>query len=96
MAKHTPGPWAVCGLNDAPDSIVEGKGWQVCFFYPAEMIPYSGREKQEHAANANLIAAAPEMYEALQAALPVMEARAPDFNIVNTTIRAILAKIEGE
>ena len=89
MAKHTPGPWEVCGLNDAPDSIVEGKGWQVCFFYPAEMIPYSGREKQEHAANANLIAAAPEMYEILCA----IQRNEP---AATTRIREILAKIEGE
>lgn len=39
--------------------------------------------------------AAPELYEALEAALPVMEARAPDFDVVNAAIRAALAKASG-
>lgn len=36
-----------------------------------------------------------EMAEALSAALPILEARAPDFNIVNGTIRALLAKVNA-
>jgi hypothetical protein len=53
MTKHTPGPWYAWNIQLGP----EGKG------------PYSfplGRDSETAAANARLIAAAPEMLEALR------------------------------
>ena len=61
MTKHTPGPWYAWNIQLGP----EGKG------------PYSfplGRDSETAAGNARLIAAAPEMLEALRGLLHEAEA----------------------
>ena len=67
MNKHTPGPWKV----QKPDHFVDGLSHfvvsdhpSVSYFHIAEMGTHDGREQA--AANARLIAAAPEMLEALE------------------------------
>ena len=64
--KHTPGPWKV----REPDHFVDGLAHMVVSEHPqegywhiAEMGAHNGRAESE--ANARLIAAAPEMLEAL-------------------------------
>lgn len=65
---HTPGPWFLEG-NWNPEAEAELGGWVSCF-PPAgvpvfELTPVVGK-REEICANARLIAAAPEMLEALQ------------------------------
>lgn len=60
-AAHTPGPWAVNPFNAQVDSAVNGAPVPVC-----QMLwPTSLRTEAETEANACLIAAAPELLEAL-------------------------------
>lgn len=66
-AKHTPGPWW------ATESGIRDRGGYICHTRPAQR--YLGqderfeKETKERAANKQLIAAAPELLEALQAML---------------------------
>lgn len=66
-AKHTPGPWW------ATESGIRDRGGYICHTRPAQR--YLGqderfeKETKERAANKQLIAAAPELLEALQAIL---------------------------
>lgn len=81
MSKHTQGPWAATS-NDHPEQGVYGSGYRI-----AKM---TGGEIQRDHANARLIAAAPELLEALK-------------DLVNNGIgteavkhaRAAIAKAEG-
>ena len=62
MSKHTPGPWVVRNH----DAVYAQSGR---FIADCELTPYGSRPQPPNStdeANANLIAAAPAMYEALQ------------------------------
>lgn len=67
MSKHTPGPWEL--------AVMECKSWSICTVYAAEQgwveifAPDGGTEdwRAENSANARLIAAAPDMLNALHA-----------------------------
>src|SRR4051812_37585185 len=79
-AAHTPGPW----LAEADDSSVfdsEGREVADCLTFP-----FAGEEAE---ANARLIAAAPELYEALKALIVLSDSAAWDKAF------AALAKAEG-
>jgi len=78
MSKHTPGPWKVNGFRDGEGgpSIyredVDEKGrtvttHQVLPFYDCDLV--CGLHGQRHTADKALIEAAPELLEALQAAV---------------------------
>ncbi len=58
----TPGPWLYQGFIDAGNT----SGWYVVVA-PHRVISVEGRSEEEADANARLIAAAPEMAEALEA-----------------------------
>jgi hypothetical protein len=59
-SKHTPGPWHI-GVRQAEQIVYDQKGWAV-----ANATVYHGKEdREEMRANARLMAAAPEMLEAL-------------------------------
>lgn len=83
--KHTPGPWKV----QKPDSqsyahTITGNG-----FWIADVA--HGAIKDDDVANAHLIAAAPELLEALKKCLPRMHPTHPEYeNAV-----AVIAKAEG-
>lgn len=62
MTKHTPGPWKVI-QSDSPVVQTEDDHHAICTTYGV----YATREQKE--ANANLIAAAPDMLECLQATI---------------------------
>ncbi len=76
-AKHTPGPWWVT------DSGVRDRRGYICHTLPAQR--YTGqderfeRETAERAANKSLIAAAPELLEALRTVLAEWNALYPSF-----------------
>jgi hypothetical protein len=62
MSKHTPGPWAVHPVRARVDAFNSGDALPVC-----ELLwPTDERTEEETEANAALIAAAPDLLEALQ------------------------------
>jgi hypothetical protein len=95
--KHTPGPWTlkpydlgeeggllVAGPDNFPVAIIE--------FSPDDS-PYKGREVEDKA-NANLIAAAPQMLDELKHAHRIIQAL---INITTEDQRAEISKLdEGE
>lgn len=79
QAKHTPGPWKVCGHDVAGDYDHFKEGVRVAISTICE--------KEERDANARLIASAPELLDALQSLLDC-----PDLNLdrlEDDTIKAI-------
>lgn len=100
-AKHTPGPWRVA------DKTTKTKGFVILDGYNREVAnvyqrpDYMPKEREADAANARLIAAAPEMLHALYAAemgiAELCHGQHPDNECWNTLrdIRAAIAKAEG-
>ena len=104
-AKHTPGPWEVvgsriCTVGNDRERVTLAKT------EPSGAFTMS----TEQTANAHLIAAAPAMYEALQALHSVLDQRMPDGRTLNQHLsqevfecfygpaiaaRAAIAKAEG-
>ena len=85
---HTPGPWEVekCYIRAANATK-----------YPIAWMEYPNGEgsKPEMEANAALIAAAPELLEALEA-VQFFEENRRNYHALDTIIRAALAKAKGE
>lgn len=96
MNNHTPGPWIACDNNGysiwrvtSPEYRAESASRTV-----AEVVGDSA----ETEANARLIAAAPEMYEALQMFLAYNDQGGPlhfDTDAMWAKARSVVAKIEG-
>lgn len=88
MSKHTPGPWRY----EPVTRMVNGDGEYICEMSGARSI---------HQAGARLIAAAPEMYEALKQARTAMRVEHslhPDYGwgeFAEELITPLLAKIDG-
>lgn len=77
--KHTPGPWHVangCQIRGAKDQIA--KAWMM--------------RNGEGLANARLIAAAPELLNALEAITEAYDTSLPEYKVA----RAAIAKARGE
>jgi len=106
MSKHTPGPWNYdSGYIDTHAVDDDGSRDYIIL---AEMHSTFGPDNygvdqwmlppEEYEANARLIAAAPEMYEALQMFLAYNDQGAPlhfDTDAMWAKARNVLAKIEG-
>ena len=102
--SHTPGPWRVdedgfvwgccpgpAFMKTAHFLVAEVRGWGY--------LQYQADGVQTQSCNARLIAAAPELYEALEAAYMVLKPQKSRFEeYVNavTLARAALAKARGE
>ncbi len=88
MAKHTPGPWIVEGTLIAQEPGI-ADSLEVAFL--AEL--GGGMDKHMRKANANLIAAAPELLDALRYAVDN-----PEFNsgVFDAMARAAIAKAIGD
>lgn len=102
-SKHTPGPWwADCDMGHSPCEGAEGHGlpdWVVGCQSPAEVAYvarryHNGRMPEIEAANARLIAAAPELLAAVELMLPLHEACGHAHTI--SIARAAIAKARGE
>lgn len=108
-AKWTPGPWVidpetrvfeVCTIHGLPkDARTDGQGWA---YIRSSDTFYLGHDEKEVMANAHLIAAAPEMYEALEAMIDryapsyhdCIDDGMPECEICDA--RAAIAKARGE
>ena len=101
-AKFTPGPWKLesdnyTGSND--ESFLE---WVEAGPARVYLSRHNPTERAEQVANANLIAAAPELYAALKAALihpcvcrnSLKDCHAKDCSVLQT--RAALGKADGQ
>ena len=90
--KHTPGPWQISAIQNEPEkmSIIDA---DMCFVAEVWQTYIDGESRQQ--AHATLIAAAPAMYEALQATLAYFlrskQTHAPEVQI----IRQAIAQAEG-
>jgi hypothetical protein len=102
MSKHTPGPWTLHPSKfDAGEIDIRG-----AYNKDIPATAWGSMDAETHMANARLIAAAPEMYEALhkahemlckqEDALRAMGCDEPDAESAILTARAILAKVEGK
>ena len=96
VSGHTPGPWSFDGPSDNhivwsdPDN-------RICF-----MAHSNGIDPERDTANARLIAAAPELLDALQAIVAMQALRSSDatgthlsLSVLCETARAAIAKAEG-
>ena len=84
QTQHTPGPWHV-GTGKAESIIYYKEGWAVA----NAIVFHSEISLEEIHANARLIAAAPEMLEALKHILPYTQCGD------KLVIEAAIAKAEG-
>lgn len=104
-SKYTPGPWAVHPDDARVDAFVGGNPYPICLLlWPSDM-----RSEAETYANARLIAAAPTMLAALEAASGYLlnakidlETGVPKRTAIQTIngglsiIRAAIAQAKGE
>lgn len=93
MSKHTPGPWIACDNNGysiwrvtSPEYRAESASRTI-----AEVVGDSA----ETEANARLIAAAPEMYEALRHLAHNARASGAEMGLALVVAYDVLNKIEG-
>jgi len=89
--KHTPGPWRVAYLDRNRQSVVMSEHIEIatCWHHSVGSI-----EKEMHA-NARLIAAAPDLLEALNAVEGAYQCGA-DLNTVMDQVKSAIAKANGE
>ncbi len=94
--KHTPGPWRV--QNGSVYALAPDGSFGSLPVAHMDRDPGNGTRPVERDANARLIAAAPEMVEALRGALEVLDGRANDFSSKSEACkacRAAIRKAEG-
>lgn len=72
MSKHTPGPWNVAETRLNYDTVIRGTKSE-----PIALVQISGYSKVEGSANSVLIAAAPDLLNALQNLLVRFQHRRP-------------------
>lgn len=91
--KHTKGPWASDNTRKYYDAwLIRHNGIAV-----ARMMQDTTRTKEEHEANARLIAAAPELLEALEDAHAVLlDVPGHEAKVVLAKVYAAIAKAEGQ
>ena len=101
MTPSTPGPWEYDDtFQYYGDRVVRHNGVVIASLPP--LPPPVGMSDREHAANARLIAAAPEMLEALQAFLnstfygDIPPEKRDHARPIFEHARALLARIEGK
>lgn len=102
--KFTPGPWKISNEHsNAQDEIADAKGR--CLAVVWTRISFAGaggprpcfQTYPEGASNAHLIAAAPELYKACEAALKWMQCGSPEGRVNNMAfIEKALKKARGE
>ena len=100
MSKHTPGPWNDKSLDGSQWGVYSADGRSVAQAQQITPLP-SDRTQIERTANARLIAAAPELLEALKDLMRevdrsgLSEAKAYGWPVVTSAAIAAIAKAEG-
>lgn len=89
MSGHTPGPWTVESLSEYGDVQVFSREHG----YVADLTAGSAQEIKRNQSNAVLIAAAPDMLEALERTVEMYEEEAP---IMAADLKAVIAKAKGQ
>jgi len=92
--KHTPGPWFVNQDEDGNYRSIGSAGW----WGLAQVVVRFEGERNDDAtglANANLIAAAPDLLAALKAFVADFDASVSDPDATTDAARAAIAKAEG-
>ena len=84
---HTPGPWRRYRDRTGRVSKIEGRGRRVCTFQPSDL---------NAEANASLIAAAPELLEALKRLEYQSELSLESADPARVAARKAIAKARGE
>ena len=98
-AKHTPGPWSSSMWTD---DVAGAVGWSIVCGDAGHRVPtntFETDDEEEAEANARLIAAAPELLEALQAYDAWADKTPPhdqELKVLRERIRAAIAKATGE
>ena len=88
MSKHSPAPWGLRKSDSGAWAAVGHAGIWIATTLRKQF-------PSEDEANARLIAAAPELLEALKAALSLIEIAIPFDGEVNRMVRNAIAKAEG-
>ncbi len=94
MSKPTPGPWEVAYLDRNEQAVVKAEHIEICTCWHHSV---GSIEKEMHA-NARLIAAAPDMLEALRQCLGLIESIEAEREVelyCGSLARAAIAKAEG-
>ena len=104
MSKHTPGPWVIGNDGYNANTVCAGNTG-VCQMYGVPMnarVDDVGERYAVGMANARLISAAPDMYEALSLLMRIMQAEDPwdrenlgSMNEACMKARAALSKAQG-
>ena len=110
-SKHTPGPWVVKPIKDGfhdGKAFIFGPQLDKSEYRPAPvvlLVDKPCKDKDEHAANLRLCAAAPELLSALESALNQLDALSdvaevaklprPESTEAYKTARAAIAKAKG-
>jgi len=97
MSKHTPGNWTMRESNFAFHVYGEFKKSKNAFITAAYWSnPEYGASREEAAANARLIAAAPDLLTACEVSVYHLEAHLGASNPAVVAMRAAIAKATGE
>lgn len=91
MSKFTPGPWAVNPFKATVDECDDRGPLPIC----AMLWPTDRRSEAETEANACLIAASTDMYDALQDALKVAEFEHHPWRPWHDVAKQAIAKADG-
>jgi len=97
--KHTPGPWKANEFGGIVYINASFKNYSHCIATVHDLCDGKNNDelKAHKPANINIIAAAPDMYEALKVAREMISALTPDFVSHGLTlIEQAIAKAEGK
>ena len=97
MSEHTPGPWEFSYLNDTERPGIEADRFSVVIFgvRAEDDCGIHGRTEKEEIANARLIAAAPELLEALERLRDAEKAPRSEWIAALANADSAIAKAKG-
>ena len=91
MTMHTEGPWSVAETRHNYDTVIRGPKGE-----PIALALIAGYTKQEGAANTALLAAAPDLLEALKDTTDLVQLMCPFDGPLQRRSRAAIARATGE
>ena len=91
LQGYTPGPWDNSGPGDLVGTMIDDRYEWSCIAIIGEV---DRHHKSEKTANANLIAAAPELHSALTAALDEIDASRAENKSLREALRDVIAMLD--